>query len=342
MNREQYDQIEALNYSTLSKLEKDPRLLIAEPEKPGRGMLIGSLIDCLTLDKDNFNSKFFVSSAKLPTDKMFELLTEYTRLCHNNDKTVFPINNDIILQANKTIGFGAANWKEDTIISKFTESCSTYLEEIQQAGDRIVVDKSLVNIAEELSNRLLTHDFTADIFKSEYISLHDRVVWSFEVWDIAELFKAEFDFVTADKDNNVVIYDIKFTSGDPYKFYDTVILFNYHYQAALYLNAATSVKNSRLRTLENERLKEILLNAKSIRFEFLILSENHPPLKFAMPDSLIDYALYGGAIPTLTGKIIKLGIVELVKAYRLHKMSDYYECPWSVYSVKGYIPSSLD
>ena len=157
LTRQEYDSFEDVNYSTLSKVHRDPRLLLVprEGHTMERGQLIGSLVDCLMFSPDEFTEKFFTSSAKMPAEKMNDMLVSYLAIVGDN---YYPINTDAVLTARQIVGY-ANNYTTPVVLSKFEEACTPHLMEKQQAGDRIVVDQQLVRLSQDISTKAMTNPF---------------------------------------------------------------------------------------------------------------------------------------------------------------------------------------
>ena len=338
MTRQEYDAISAINYSTLSKLHQHPKMLIAPPKELEIGQIKGSLIDCFMFPGEaTFEERFYTSSAKLPTERMFDLLTAYEALSENP----YPINNDILLQANQTIRLGG-KWTAETVINKFTEACDTYLREKQDAGDKLIVDQATVDNAYNMSTRALTNPFVNKVLTTENGISGNQVVivWHEQVNGQNITCKAALDNLAVTETSEGVlctINDGKFSSQGWNTFVNDYIHWNYHLQEAMYKKAVLGLMLDNDSQCSLSGVKELINNPEvkvAIGFNFIVISDSFEPLINSTDDETFLFGLKGG---TLSNGIIKKGTEQLIQELLWHRETGYYDYPKDIYDNKGIV-----
>jgi len=344
MTREEYDSVDAINYSTLSKMHDDPKKLLLPPSKPGRGRLMGSTIDCLIFSGQEFNDRFFISEAKLPAEKMLAMLERYLELTGND---FLPINENMVMAARTDVEF-AMNWGRSTVITKFEEACFDYLSELIVAGNRLVIDKRIKETCDQIATEVLTNKFTYDVITRGDIVLNQPTfIWNQKIDDsegkeITVKCKGIADNITVrdlDKETVLVyINDGKYSSQGWKTFEKDFVNWNYHLQPPMYILAVNSLVNGTNEYCE-EPLKDILRGKKvMIFFRFIIYTEGNLPLIYTLPSDLITLGFYGG---TLYNGARKKGINRLIVDYLRHKALEYYDYPWDIYDNAGTLDLSI-
>jgi len=336
LDRTNYNNINAINYSTLSKLHKHPRLLIAEPSAPHPGQVMGSLIDCLMLTPDEFDEKFYVSAAKTPSESMFNLLNEYLLIAGEG---YYPINEEHVRTANSTVKLGG-NWKIDTVIAKFKEACEIFLSEKQTAGNRLVADTQTVDRASRLVTSATTNKFVNEIMnpsgENGLIASQLAIVF-YTRFLPDQLFKGLLDRLVIDVEKSkIIINDVKYDSGEMLAFIQSFTHWNYHLQVAMYRQAIEALLIDERADCSVQAVKDLLFEAKNyeIEFNFIVLSENFEPMIYRTTTSDYALGLYGG---TLSNGIKKKGIIQLSNEYLRHKESNFYDYPLDIYDNKGIV-----
>jgi hypothetical protein len=338
MIRAEYNAIDAINYSTLSKLHRNPKLLIAErPTELTMGQISGSLLDCFALSPQNFEEQFFLMTSKLPAEAMMNLLNQYLSLAGDD---YYPIKDELVEEANKEIHYGG-KWGIAVVLTKFKEVCETYLQEKHLAEDRIIVDNLLVNRAQTMANKTILNPFISSVMatKSGITANKVVIVWTDEhiVSGIPLRCKAELDNLVLEIDSggglNATINDLKYDSGDFLNFGDAYVKWNYHLQVAMYNRAVLGLLNSDT-ICDSEGIKELVAahgSFNSIRFNFIVVNENNEPLIYPVNLRDINLGYFGG----IANGVKKKGIHQLAEELLWHRETGYYDLPKDVYDREG-------
>jgi len=334
LDKQSYETIEAVNYSTLSKLSRHPRLLIAPRAAPTAGQRMGSLIDCLMLTPEEFDTKFFVSTAKLPAEAMENLLNEYLRLVGDQ---YYPINEDALKTANDVIRLGG-KWKFDTVLEKFKDACTTLLSEKLEAGTKLVVDRQTTDTASFLATRAKTNEFISNVMSPitpDGLSLNQlAIVWNYDIAGISILCKSLLDntvlHIVDGFAKKVTINDVKWTSGDYGQFLQDMLEWNYPLQTAMYTLAIGSLISEDSDCSAD--IKKYITPETEIEFNFVVITRDYEPLIYPAGQSVLDLGVNGGY---LFNGVKKKGVLQLMQEYIRHKETGYYDYPWDIFDNQG-------
>ena len=348
MTREEYDGIDAINYSTLSKLHTHPKNLLLPSMKSKDmplGMRTGSLIDCLSLSPEDYETKFFMTTSKLPGDAMMNLLEQYLQ---EVGEVYYPINESAIAEANKVIHYGG-KWSIAVVTEKFKDSCDSYLQELEQAGSRIIIDSQLYSKCSAISKKVTLNPFVLNNITTDKGLYGNKV---YIVWD-QELPSGTFVKCKAELDNLALIpvetaqevyvlakiNDLKYDSGEWGTFGLSFLKWNYHLQVAMYILAAQALnKESTWCSLEGA--KELIAqrgNTIKRTFKFIVANEGNEPLIYPASSDEIRLGFKGGIV----NGIKKKGVWQLIDELMWHRETGYYELPKDIYDHEGEVGLNL-
>lgn len=120
MNKDNYEELDGINYSTLKKLNKHPQFLIKETNEDDIEPIYFTkgkyFEDVLELSKKELDEKYLIldNDINLPSDTMQKILN----LIAQNGLPLDQTPAKIIVDACIFYEYGANNWKEETFVNK--------------------------------------------------------------------------------------------------------------------------------------------------------------------------------------------------------------------------------
>lgn len=183
-----------------------------EEEESSKASIVGSLTDCFLLDKNNFDSKFALSSlAKIPTGKMLDFCNALVNITLENTGKNFE---EMATEARKIAQF---EWKLPAILDKFAGKDPEiyYKESLDiKSRDLLLVDlqdiQNSERVVEELKNNIITKDIFNLVNSDRYSIYNQLQVEGFEIDELP--LKMMADRIICDhKLKNISIFDLKVT-----------------------------------------------------------------------------------------------------------------------------------
>lgn len=221
---------------------------VKDEDDQTKATIMGSLVDCLIFEKDQFDNKFHLSSlSKAPTGKMLDFCNALVRIrreaIENGIEKSFE---EIAKEARVAADF---SWKLETILSNFSgKDPEIYFNELITVEDKglTVVDLNDVSNAEKIVEELLTNEVTSWILN---LKTNDRYIifnqYKLEYFQVDELdMKAMMDKIVIDRKNKTIqIYDLKCV-WNVEDFYESYYLYRKSYiQAYVYKEAAYELRD---------------------------------------------------------------------------------------------------
>ena len=200
----------------LKKFYKKNILGEIEEEEYNRSLLIGTLVHCLLLEPDTFDSKFYISQCeKVPTGKMLEfveILYRKTVENMNSEGELTVTFEELARMAHEESSF---EWKLDTILKKFAGSeAESYYKQLREANSKglSVVCMDDINIANRIVEIAKNHPYTSEILNAvsnDKIQVFDELqLESFHI-DGCEM-KMKLDKIIVNHvQKTIQLYDIK-------------------------------------------------------------------------------------------------------------------------------------
>lgn len=249
-----------MSYSALNKLLYSPSLfynhyILQEREERKESYLIeGKIVHCLLLDNASFNEQFILSPASLPGDNTKLVVdrvyadaltgTEVKELSDYSDKIIEILAEIKLHQSLKT-----DQQRVDKIV---TEEAKSYWEFIKIKGNKDIVDLETYNRCKEVADVMRNHAEVAnllglnahetdnvEIFNEQYVENLYLAAYPKTKFGI----KGVLDNVKIDHDNKILyINDVKTTNKTIAEFRESVEVFNYWAQAAIYVRLMSTAK----------------------------------------------------------------------------------------------------
>jgi len=331
-----YNEVEAINYSTLSAMMKDPMNLIAPKEPPSSAMLLGSLVDDKLFSSDTIEDKYYFTDVTVPGEKMGLILNNYIENKGTVGTTLEEIDRELVLKARKEIGF-QPSWGDEAILKNFIKDCGPYFEELIKANNRQIVSKQLSENADKTITLLQTCPYfnlsTILKEKSELTYLEeDKVSIMYQVPIVVDLIINNVEYkikikadiiVTNYTKHTITVYDLKVIGDHPRSLAYNWIKYGYYIQAALYS------------TVVDHQFNVGIANSYEISFKFIVSNPNYSPIILNVPDQFL-LNIFDNDLVLINGDKIK-SIVNLIQQYTWHTRNKIYDYTPDEYAGISYV-----
>jgi hypothetical protein len=311
-----YRDTDAVSYSVLSALSAHPKNLVETETEEKKHYTFGTLVDCLMFMPEQYNEMFYESSIPKPGDKMGEWLDAYLKM---DIQTDFVLNDleDLILQAREEVGYDK-RLSDEVALKKFNTVCLPFLDEVAQAGDKLIISPETRENAIAMESKLLNNEFTAPYFAQS--SKDHETKFQLPLYYVLEElnFKSLPDIVLFDHAKKQIrIADLK-TSGKPLLYFEKDFTdYKYYIQASLYhLGVSLSYPDY-----------EVVGG-----FDFVVVNNFEEPMIWNVDQKHLTLGLLGGL--TRFGRKIR-GIYQLIEDYKWHVTNQKFDYPASVYASNG-------
>ncbi len=221
-----------VRYRFLDSLKRHPRVLKSALQESKDWdnlpdyLIEGSLIDSLLTETEEVtNERFKVLEAAVPTEKAKLFVDEVMRYYPEPTK-------EQVVEIARIIEFGAPNWKDDTLYSKYLE-WQPYVTERQAIGNKIPVDIQTMVMARTLVEEAKTNEITGKFLTEENLIKKPLIKYRFTLEKTLVVnFESEIDSLFVDRINKTIrVLEVKSYSGSfPTNYYR----FGYYTQASLY------------------------------------------------------------------------------------------------------------
>jgi hypothetical protein len=302
MTEQEYREYPAINYSTLSSLDRDP-LSVNQEIKETDSMILGSLVDNL-LTRGEYGEQYVVQKTQKPSGQM-------------GDYCEYLLNGMSEEDAYNTVGFKRDNL--DKVKQKFAEGDGMkYVKEVIDNAGKTVVSFDIISKASQIANALKENEFTSRFFvpgqMSPDIEVKYQVPIVFDLPNNLGKGKALFDIMLIDHATETILpVDLKTTSGTAMQFKSAFMKWKYYLQASLYYYGLKSISSYAV-----------------VPFQFLVVSTNNPknPLIWNCTEKDLYIGRNGGKSPS--GFEIK-GWEQLATELNWHYHNDIWEYDFEAY-----------
>src|SRR6185436_8276148 len=187
-----------------------------EPEEDSKASVIGRVTETLLLEKDEFDSRFYMSSiTKTPSGLMgdfVEALYKYTILATNEEGNIIRDFNEIAQDAYRESGFKI---KFEAVLGKFIGSDAEIfykeIREVRSKGLTVITTEDVTNserIVEELKTNPITAEIVNLVSSDRFLVQNQLQIENYEVDGMK--FKSMMDKVIIDhKLKTIQCYDLK-------------------------------------------------------------------------------------------------------------------------------------
>ena len=325
-----YKESKAVNYSLLSSLiasPKEAKAMIDGEDKSSSGFELGNIVDHLLTSDEPIYNKFTVIRNK-PSGGMLALADEYIKLTSDSIGLFPNEENSFILQARRNVEYDS-RLKDETVIKKFYEGCSDYVETMQaaQAEGKSVISADTLEFAENLVTSAHYEPTTEYYLDARNFTKQFKQLELFaEVWGIE--CKGKPDIVDVDENEKIVyIVDVKTYSGN---FISNFWKYHYYLQTPFY--GELFKRNYPEYTDYTYRYINVTIDT----------SGNNKPEVFELCEDLVSYILMdfegkdvdtvGRILATYSGRNIPT-ISDLITELKWHIQNDSWEHRYRYYEL---------
>ena len=248
-----YRAINRLSYSALAEYDKNrisfyKKYILKEKEQEtSNDLRMGSLVDTLKTDIENFDKEFLVCLAPKPTAQLLRFI-ELVYSTRNDYETFSPVL-EFAYETLKTENGGKIRDGLAKFIERFnTVDVKAYYEELLQAGSKTVItaDEHILalKIVDSINNCVAFQNISEVIYKFPILFTYN-----------GKEMKSEIDELDIDHNNKIIyIYDYKCTNFVESFLWDCFIKRKYYIQSGLYKYAVMTWANEHYKGYKVENL----------------------------------------------------------------------------------------
>ena len=296
---ENYRAFDALNFSTLSQLAKNPKFVNVEKEDQPY-FVFGRYTEDLFM-KEDMDKKYVVGSIPPPTGQMFT----YVDALYKNGGD-HPDAYNTVQEAN---GDTKLRTSPDKFIENFNKNGKAYYYFLKTSEGKSVISADEALLAQKMVVALDNLEIIQEFRAHAKYKIYFQVPLLSTAMGVA--IKVLVDILVVDTEENILYpIDLKTSSAGLQEFSKSAGKYRYDIQASLY---SYVISNS-------------FANYSMHPFEFLVVSKYTPdtPKFFRTTTSDIYHGRFG--IVTPYGTKIK-GWEQLIEEYKKHKEADYWDLP---------------
>lgn len=225
---ENYREIDAINYSTLSSLDDDPKSLLY-PFEGSKATDLGSCVDVLLFDGEEELDKIAsFSNVQEPTATLGKFVT----YCYENDILQLWQIEQAVDEKGDDNKF---KWWKSTVKPEARKAnwdipeFWNYLSFLIDSKDKLKLDSEAKTAIYDAVNTIKTHEFTKGIFENGQSQV--AIVQELEGYT----YKCLLDYIKIDEKNKIIYpFDLKTTSKPLNSFEYSVRKYRYDIQSSLY------------------------------------------------------------------------------------------------------------
>jgi hypothetical protein len=228
-----YREFPAESQSNLKQILVHPLLYKNRDNKSTKSLNMGSLVDCLLLTPEDFDSTYFINDKENPSDTVKSIWDEI----YISYKTVPVLDFDIeILNICKKMKYRAK--QSDIVKLKYIHSFSHYFHFLKNSEGKIIVSNKDYQKACELTNKLnedpIINKLLFNLPKHKTNVFQEEIYWDKDGINLKSL----LDVITIDKKNKIIQpWDLKTTGFSVSSFKNSLWKFRYDFQASFYSEA---------------------------------------------------------------------------------------------------------
>lgn len=293
-----YEKDFKFSYSSMSKLVTAPAIFYREyvlgqkEDSIKKYLLEGILIHYLVLENQGFDDKFLVASENLPSEKnMLAAQMVFQEYLTKGDDTLqlmdFPNEIQTALtelnhfQSLKDTGTGTGDSKRlAKIVEPRTEE---YFEFLKKQQGRTIIDAAILDKCTRRADIVKSHEGMRDLLGLDMVhdgttfGIYNELEVNIEAEDLPYGFRGFIDNLVVDVAKKTVkINDFKTTSKSLVDFGETVEIWNYWLQAAVY------------EKLVRHYLKGVLTDEWTVEFRFIVFDRYDQLYAFKVKQDTMD------------------------------------------------------
>lgn len=273
-----YYKSNAISQSQLTNLSYGPKYfqykLIHKDETSA--LTLGSVVDCMLTEPENFDNLFIVEDYKIPTGQMKDFISYKLRGLTNEE-------------AYKAVDFKRKKDSLEAILEVFNTEYQQFYNSFLNK-EKKVISQEVKTLADTIVTSLLTNRFTRRYLKCDPNSCLQQleIFWVYEINNTSVECRSKLDLVKIDHENKVIYpLDIKTTSSPLDQFRESIVKYRYDLQASFYTEALEYWKT---------HIKPEYKDYTVYRFKFIIESTKYPgfPVIYECTDHDLECGKYGG------------------------------------------------
>lgn len=315
MNEKGYRGVKLPSYSLLKRIDNSgPKAIISEFKGGSEVLEFGDLVDCLMLQPEELDNKFYFKPIEKPTGQLYELAEQIIIDCQNDNTPIGSYINNIeaVLSYMDDMELLKSVKSEEKRIAKFDNDLFwNYLDARQKSEGKTVFSPQTLDDATEAVKILNTHKKTTNIFKSnkavEVIN-QLKLQGNIEGNDV----KVMLDRIHINhKTKTITPYDLKCTDVRLQSFLFIFMKMKYYLQASLYSHILV------------QWAKENYPDYVVEEFRFIVYSRNdkHPAI-YVVSDTWLNNGFHG-FIDYKNNKV--KGVKQLLEDYYYYINTDSFE-----------------
>jgi len=229
----EYKDLAGVNQSRLKEILKHPKKYLEyQTDSTTKSYFtFGQLVeDNLLLSDEELFEKYYISSVKMPTEAIINLVDEI--LLSTTSKSLLDIDDDILINF---LSDYQSRWKPETKLKSVRDLGESYFADRRAAGDKIIISSDDLNKAVLIEDALLSNPEIKTFIKgstADNCEVKYKVPLSFEHRDFD--CKGEIDIFFIDHKNKIChVVDLK-TTGEYSKFSSSILKYRYDFQLSFY------------------------------------------------------------------------------------------------------------
>lgn len=312
-----YYENEAISQSKIKKIFGHPMSFKQSKPISGPSLTLGSLVDCLLLTKEEFESRFIVASNHNIPDTVASIWDEY--FSSREELGNFDVDNINTTQLNNiAINNGYRKNQSEEIRLKYLNKGKEYYISKVKSKDKILITSEELDKAKSIVESLRTNEFTSG-YLDKISDTQVEIYFSLKGFEDYPL-KALLDWIEINKEEKTIRpWDLKTTSKPITSFRKEVFKYRLDLQASFYTTA----------------LKTNFPDYTILPFRFMVESTVYPgsPVIFECSDYLLQLGAFGGREDGET----YLGFIDGLKLIDWHTKNNVWNYTKEQYENKGII-----
>lgn len=246
VTEEEYRAYPALHYSKIKEYAKNGFNCLKFPpeETISDSMVFGSAVDAIiTEGAEGFNSKFFVSDFKIPTDSVRSVVDRIYE-SHSGEKTFDDVSDGDILNVCNEYEY-RTSWKADTRIRSIRENGTDYYNWLVGVDGRTIISQETYNKVQAVVSALRTSPATSELFGDDTENVIHEYQLKFKSVINGVEYKCMPDLLVTDH-TNMIVYPVDLKTSGKYEwdFPYSFVSFRYDIQARLYWKILRGIMDS--------------------------------------------------------------------------------------------------
>jgi len=331
VSEEVFKNTKGVSYSRLSKLAESPQSYQAAlvEELDSSAITLGSAVDILLTEPDEFDERIYVMTTSKPTAPMMLKFVDEVVLTNDPQKAYDKSGFKISL---------------DAVLKKFTKEGKDYHDALLDAKGKKILDAEELFKANQIVNTLKTNPYTKKYFMPEDgvdLIFQPRILWDLFYHSVIDgkstttQAKSVLDIIRIDH-NSKTIQPVDLKTGAE-SFMKSWWRYKRFLQGAMY-NTATH------KAVDDAVLDDYVI--ENIRFVFADTNLWYPPMIYQMTDRDLDIATRGAEYKTIVGRrgptVAYLddrwkvkGYAQLAAELEWHQKMDKWDYSYDVYQRDG-------